>query len=191
MNSKETIFTFLGIDYKPQAERGPEKSPRERRPALRPKRSQEEQIVVWIGVIAQLVRTRNDQVLRESDLPYPQFVLLLHFCHDPDREWTVSGLARAFQRNQPGITKTVRQLLGRGLLRARKDPKDARVKKLRVTARGIRARDAAMAQLAPEFAGDFKGWKRSEVSELHRLVGRLKDHLDEQRDDPGAAPRRG
>ena len=49
-------------------------------------------IVVWIGVIAQLVRTRNNRILRETDLPYPQFVLLLHFCHDPDREWTASSL---------------------------------------------------------------------------------------------------
>jgi hypothetical protein len=46
-------------------------------------------------------RTRNNQLLRDAGLTYPQFVLLLHFCHDPDREWTVGTLARAFQRNQP------------------------------------------------------------------------------------------
>lgn len=153
-------------------------------PALRPKRSKEEQIIVWAGVIAQLVRTRNDQILRETDLPYPQFVLLLHFCHDPDREWTVSSLARAFQRNQPGITKTVRKLLERGYLRSRRDETDARVKQLRVTAKGIRARDAAMALLTPTFADDFRSWKRSEVAELHRLIERLKNHLDAQRDEP-------
>jgi len=141
---------------------------------------------VWMGVIAQLARTRNNQILRESDLPYPQFVLLLHFCHDPDRDWTVSSLARAFQRKQPGITKTVRQLLDRGFLRTRTDETDARVKLLRVSARGIRARDAAMTRLAPAFAEDFRSWKRSEVSELHRLVERLKNHLDEERDGAGS-----
>lgn len=154
---------------------------------MRPKRSKEEQILVWIGVIAQLSRTRNNQILRETDLPYPQFVLLLHFCHDPDREWTVSSLARAFQRNQPGITKTVRQLLDRRFLRTRPDETDARVKKLRVTPRGIRARDTAVARLAPAFADDFRSWKRAEVSELHRLIERLKNQLDEQRDDASAA----
>ncbi|MCP5067676.1 MAG: winged helix-turn-helix transcriptional regulator [bacterium] len=132
-------------------------------------------------MIAQLVRTRNNQILHGTDLPYPQFVLLLHFCHDPEREWTVSSLARAFQRKQPGITKTVRQLLDRGFLRSRPDRTDARVKNLRVTARGIRARDAAMVALAPALADDFGNWKRSEISELHRLVERLKEHLDEQR----------
>lgn len=154
---------------------------------LRPKRSKEEQILVWIGVIAQLVRTRNSKILHGTDLPYPQFLLLLHFCHDPQREWTVSSLARAFQRKQPGITKTVRQLLERGLLRARPDSTDARVKNLRVTPRGIRARDAAMVGLAPAFADDFQNLKRSEIAELHRLVERLKNHLDEQRNEGDAA----
>ena len=161
------------------------KRSRERRPTLRPKRRKEEQILVWIGVIAQLGRTRNNRILRETDLPYPHFVLLLHFCHEPDREWTVSSLARAFQRKQPGITKNVRQLLDRGFLRVRPDPTDARVKKLRVTPRGIRARDGAMARLAPAFSDDFGSWKQSEISELHRLVERLKDHLDQQRDEAG------
>ncbi len=134
-------------------------------------------------MIAQLVRTRNQQILRETELPHPQFVLLLHFCHDPDRSWTVSSLARAFQRNQPGITKTVRQLLDRGFLRACPDESDARIKRLRVTARGIRVRDAAMARLVPAHTDDFRGWKRSEVSELHRLIERLKNQLDQQRDE--------
>jgi len=138
-------------------------------------------------VIAQLARTRNDQILHDTGLPYPQFVLLLHFCHDPEREWTVSGLARAFQRKQPGITKTVRQLVDGGFLRTRPDEMDARVKHLKVTARGIRARDAAMARLAPAFADDFQNWKRSEVAEFHQLVERLKNHLDEQRDDGAVA----
>ncbi|MCP5060729.1 MAG: winged helix-turn-helix transcriptional regulator [bacterium] len=138
-------------------------------------------------MIAQLVRSRNSQIVQETDLPYPQFVLLLHFCHDPEREWTVSSLARAFQRKQPGITKTVRQLLDGGFLRTRPDKMDARVKHLRVTPRGIRARDAAMARLAPVFADDFRSWKQSEVSELHRLLERLKNHLDEQRDEPNVS----
>ena len=151
----------------------------------------EEQVIVWIGVIAQLVRTRNNRVLRSTDLPYPQFVLLLHFCHDPTRTWTVSGLARAFQRKQPGISKTVRQLLDRGFLRARRGETDARVTNLRVTPRGIRARDAAMARLAPALGDDFRSWKRSELSELHRLIERLKNQLDQERDEEPAPPQGG
>ena len=151
---------------------------------MRPRRPKEEQIVVWIGVIAQLVRTRNNQTLRHTSLPHPQFVLLLHFCHDPDREWTVSSLADAFQSNQPGITKTVKKLLERRYLSSRRDAEDARVRKLRVTKRGIRARNNAIAMLGPDLAEAFRGWKSSEVSEFHRLLELLKNHLDAHRNDP-------
>jgi DNA-binding MarR family transcriptional regulator len=149
---------------------------------LRPKRPKEEQIVTWVGVIAQLIRARNNQILSGSELSYPQFVVLIHFCHDPDREWTVTSLASAFQTNQPGITKTVQKLLRGGHLEARTDPIDGRVKHLRVTRRGIRARNEAVAKLAPDLRQFFEPWKRSEVAELHRLLERLKNQLDESRD---------
>ena len=148
---------------------------------MRPSRSEEEQIVVWVGVIAQLTRTRINQILGQTSLPYPQFVLLLHFCHDPGREWTVSSLADAFQTNQPGITKTVKKLIERRYLSARPDPRDARVRRLRVTKSGIRARNQAIARMGPDLAEAFRGWKRSDVSALHRHLERLKDHLDANR----------
>lgn len=150
---------------------------------MRPKRSQEEQILVWSGVIAQLTRTRINRVLREIELSYPQFALLLHFSHDPGLEWTVTSLARAFQTEQPGITKAVKQLLDRGYLAARADQADARVRHLRMTAKGAQARVKAVARLAPNVAGAFAGWKRSEIAELHRLLERLKNYLDEHRDE--------
>ena len=145
------------------------------------RRSREEQIVTWIGVIAQLVRTRNNQILVESDLSYPQFVMLLHFCHDPDREWTVTSLASAFQTNQPGVTKTVQKLLKNRYLEARVDEGDGRIKHLRVTGRGLRARDEAVAMLAPDLSQFFESWKPSEIAELHRLLERLKNQLDQSR----------
>jgi len=148
---------------------------------LRPRRPEEEEIVVWIGVLAQLARTRSNQILGQTNLPYPQFVLLLHFCHDPDREWTVSSLADAFQTNQPGITKTVKKLLERRYLSSRPDAQDARVRKLRVTKSGIRARNNAVSRMGPDLAEAFRSWKRSEISELHRLLERLKNYLDADR----------
>jgi DNA-binding MarR family transcriptional regulator len=148
---------------------------------LRPRRPEEEQILVWIGVIAQLTRTRVNQLLGETNLPYPQFVLLLHFCHDPKREWTVSSLADAFQTNQPGITKTVKKLIERRYLSVRPDARDARVRRLRVTKSGIRARNQAIARMGPDLAEAFQSWKRSDISTLHRQLERLKSYLDENR----------
>jgi len=149
---------------------------------MRPARPEEEEIVIWCGVVAQLVRTRSNRILREAELPYPLFVLLRHFCHDPTREWTVTGLASAFETPQPGMTKKVAQLLARGLLASRRDADDARSQLLRVTPEGQRLRDELQSRLEPDQRIYFRGWKRSEISELHRHLRRLKTHLDEARD---------
>ena len=148
---------------------------------MRPKRPQEEEILIWCGVVTQLVRTRANRILRDAELPYPLFVLLRHFCHDPDREWTVTQLAAAFEVNQPGMTKQVKRLLELGLLASRPDPGDGRVRWLRVTRRGVRLRDAMVGRLEPDRQDVFRGWTRGEVAELHRLLFRLKSWLDDNR----------
>lgn len=150
---------------------------------MRPKRPQEEQILVWCGVVTQLVRTRANRILRDAELPYPLFILLRHFCHDPDREWTVTQLAAAFETNQPGMTKKVKRLLDRGLLASRPDAEDGRVRWLRVTPRGVRLRDAMVRRLAPDQMSFFAGWKRGEIAELHGHLERLKTWLDDHRDE--------
>ena len=112
---------------------------------MRANSSEEEQIAISVGVIAQLVETRSQRILSKTRLPYAQFVLLLHFCHEPERECTVSSLADAFQTDQSRISKTVRRLLDRGYVAVRPDPDDGRVKRLRVTRKGIQARDRSVA----------------------------------------------
>ncbi|MEM7413611.1 MAG: MarR family winged helix-turn-helix transcriptional regulator [Myxococcota bacterium] len=154
---------------------------------MRPKRPQEEQILVWCGVVAQLNRTRANRILADEPLPYPLFVLLRHFCHDPDREWTVGQLTRAFETGQPGMTKKVKKLLDLGLLESRPDPRDGRVRWLRVNRAGVRLRDRMSGRLAPDQKTIFSGWKRSDVAELHRLLDRLRTELDADRDRPGAS----
>jgi DNA-binding MarR family transcriptional regulator len=150
---------------------------------VRPERPKEEQILVWCGVVAQLVRTRANRTLADAEVPYPLFVLLRHFCHDPDRDWTVTQLAAAFETPQPGMSKKVQVLLDQGLLAARPDARDARVRWLRVTKKGTRLRDRLVARLEPDQKRFFHGWKTAEIEELHRGLERLKTHLDEQRED--------
>lgn len=149
----------------------------------RPRRPPEEEILIWSGVVAQLVRTRNNRILADSELPYPQFVMLRHFCHDPDREWTVSQLADAFETPQPGVSKTVRKLVERRLLRERSDALDARRNWLHVTPKGVRVRNDAVSRLAPDQRGVFAAWPRRDVAELRRLLLRLKTQLDESREE--------
>ena len=149
---------------------------------MRPNRPHEEEILLWCGVIAQLVRTRANRILQTDEIPYPLFTLLRHFCHDPDREWTVSSLATAFETPQPGMTKKVQRLVDLGLLKTRVDAADARVRWLRVSRRGILLRDKMVGQITPDQRQFFEGWKKNEVRELHRLLKRLKTSLDEDRD---------
>jgi len=150
---------------------------------MRPTRPKEEQILVWCGVVAQLSRTRTNRILGRTELQYPLFVLLQHFCHDPDREWTIGQLTAAFETGQSGMTKKVQKLLTRSLLASRDDPDDARVRWLRVTRKGVWLRDKLVARLEPDRKTLFANWKRTEVAELHRLLDRLRTELDERRDD--------
>ena len=160
---------------------------------MRPARPKEEQILVWCGVVAQLTRTRANRILRDAELPYPLFVLLRHFCHDPDREWTVTSLTAAFETEQPGMTKKVQKLLRRGLLASRADPEDRRRRWLRVTPAGVRLRDRLVKRLEPDREHVFRGWSRAEIAALHRSLDRLRTRLDEEREPvlPPAGSRRG
>jgi len=162
---------------------------------VRPERPQEEQILLWCGVVAQLQRTRANRILDGQPLPYPLFVLLRHFCHDPEREWTVGQLAAAFETGQPGMTKRVRKLLDLGLLASRDDPDDARRRWLRVTSLGVELRDELVGLLAPDQAKVFEGWEPAEIDALHRGLDRLRRALDDDREPvvpaDGDAPRTG
>lgn len=137
---------------------------------------------MWCGVVAQLTRTRANRTLRDAELPYPLFVLLRHFCHDPAREWTVSQLTAAFETEQPGMTKKVQKLRRLGLLSSRRDDADRRQRWLRVTPAGVRLRNKLVKRLEPDRDHIFRGWSRAEVKALHSSLDRLRMQLDRDRD---------
>ncbi|MEK9970221.1 MAG: MarR family transcriptional regulator, partial [Ferrovibrio sp.] len=109
-------------------------------------------IVNWIGIIDQLATTRGNRVLRDHDLPLPQFIMLNHFSHWPDEGKTTGGIARAMQQLPPAVTKTTQKLIAKGYLREEPSPEDARSKLLFLTARGRTAHGKAIAALLPDLA---------------------------------------
>ena len=147
----------------------------------RSERSAEEEILLFCGIIAQLSRSRASHHLASHDLPFPLFVLLRHFCHDPEREWTIGQLAAAFEVQQPGMTKQVRKLLDLKLLRARPDNSDKRIRWLSVTEAGQQLRDELLATLAPDQKAIFATWSATDLADLQRLLGKLKSWLDDNR----------
>ena len=138
-------------------------------------------ILTWIGIIEQLSRTSANRTMTEIGLPWPQFVLLNHFSHRPDEGKTVTGVARAMQQLQPATTKTLKAMVGAGLLRVEPDSKDGRIKLHFLTALGRERHGEAISRIAPMVQTLFEGWSQDEMSALFEQLDRLKIFLDENR----------
>ena len=139
-------------------------------------------IVNWIGIIDQLASTEANQVLRPLGLQLPQFVLLNHFSHRPDETRTVTGVARALQQPQPGVTKNVQKLVAKGWLRERTNGGDGRSKLLVLTPAGLAKHRAAVAALTPSLARAFDDWSERDQRLLFTMLDRLKLWFDRERD---------
>ena len=140
------------------------------------------QILIWIGVANQLMTTRFDRLMNESNLPLPQFTMLNHFSRDPQQRYTITQLASAFQANQPAMTKTVQHLLEKGYLDFQVSQEDKRVKFHSITAAGLTAHQQAIAHIEPDAQLIFAEWSSAEIETLHESMFRLKNWLDDRRD---------
>lgn len=139
-------------------------------------------IVNYIGIIDQLASTQANRALKAHGLALPQFVLLNHFSHRPDEPKTITGMARALQQPQPGLTKTVQKLVAKGWLSERTNGKDGRSKLLVITARGIAKHRTAVAALTPKLAEAFGDWPEKDQQTLFSQLDRLKQWFDRDRD---------
>ncbi len=137
--------------------------------------------MIWVGVIAQLNRSRANRQLATAKLPHPLFVLLRHFAHDPSREWTISELSRAFQTEQPGMSKRVNKLASLALLDSRPDMHDRRMKWFSLNERGLALLEELSTDIRELDKSAFEGWTQQEISNLHASLYRLKEHLDDNR----------
>lgn len=138
-------------------------------------------IINWIAIIDQLVGTQANRLLKPLGLALPQFVMLNHFSHRPSEGKTVSGIARALQQPQPGVTKTVQKLLAKRWLREEVHPEDGRSKVLFVTAAGLAKHNAAIAVFGRELGPAFSDWTRQELESLFAQLDRLKIWFDAHR----------
>ncbi|MHA1535953.1 MAG: MarR family winged helix-turn-helix transcriptional regulator [Alphaproteobacteria bacterium] len=142
------------------------------------------QILTWVGVSQQLLVTRINRALKDTDLPFSQFTVLNHFYTRRDQGWTVTRLANAFEMGQPGMTKMARRLVGKGYLRIEPDPGDGRVKFHYLTAKGKAAYEKALGQVAPEAMLIFAEWNAEDLDALHAKLFKLKSWLDDNREGP-------
>jgi DNA-binding MarR family transcriptional regulator len=135
-------------------------------------------ILSWIGIINQLASTRSARALVDINLPFPQFVLLNHFAFRPNEARTISGIASAMQQPQPGITKTVKKLIERRLVRAVPSPDDRRSKRLFITPKGLEMHESAIQTLVRVYRDMFQTLSEADMTELLARLDPLKVWLD-------------
>ncbi len=143
----------------------------------------EVRVVVLLGIVRQLMATREAKLFAGISLSPSQFGVLNHFTHKPKRSWTVTELAEVMEMNQPGITKIVNTLLDRGLLKARTDTEDKRRRHLQISNQGLTLCEEIVGALMPDISHTLASWEDAELSQMHQHMEKLMHWLDEHRDD--------
>ena len=139
-------------------------------------------IALSLGILSQLYTTRMNKLLSEHGFTLSQFSVLSHCIRQSNEHWTISRLAKVMELNQPGITKIVQKLLGRGLLVATKDEKDSRRKYLEVTPEGLTELQSVYKSLAPDVTVWFTEWDAQRMTEFNERLKELNAWLDKNRD---------
>jgi DNA-binding MarR family transcriptional regulator len=138
-------------------------------------------MTVLLGIIQQLMTTRQNRLFEGKKLTLSQFGVLNHFTHEPDKRWTVTDLAEVMEMNQPGITKIVTLLINKGLLSSTPDVKDKRKRYLKITSKGERLCDETFRSLLPEISRVFSEWDDRSLKQFHQHLEKLMGWLDSNR----------
>jgi DNA-binding MarR family transcriptional regulator len=133
-----------------------------------------------IGIIAQLSRVELERAAGDT-LSGAGFGVLNHLARLPG-VWAPARLARAFQVTKGAMTNTLQRLDALGYVKIVGDPEDGRAKHVTITAKGLKARDAALARLTPALADLTRTIGAASLDALLPDLARLRAHLDAARD---------
>ena len=150
---------------------------------LNPREQTEVRMTVLLGIIQQLMTTRQNRLFAGRELSLSQFALLNHFTHEPERSWTVTELAEVMEMNQPGITKIVTVFLDKGLLQSTQDKTDKRKRYLTISKKGLTLCTETFQSLLPEISQVFSEWDERSLKQFHKQLEKLMLWLDEHRHD--------
>ena len=148
---------------------------------LKPREQTQVRMTVLLGIIQQLMTTRQNRLFEGKKLTLSQFGVLNHFTHEPDRSWTVTDLAEVMEMNQPGITKIVTLLINEGLLSSTPDLVDKRKRFLKITRQGKLLCDDTFRSLLPEISQVFGEWDDRSLKQFHQHLETLMGWLDSNR----------
>ena len=134
-----------------------------------------------IGIIAQLSRTRFEQVLPEG-MKLAHFGVLNHFVR-LDRDSTPARLASAFQVTRGAMTNTLQRLESQSYVLITPDPSDGRGKRVSITEAGRKAHARAVAALGPDMATVQAELGAEPFTALIPGLEAIRIWLDEQRNE--------
>ena len=138
-------------------------------------------MTVLLGIIKQLMTTRQNRQFEGKELTLSQFGLLNHFTHVPDRSWTITDLANVMEMNQPGITKIVTILVDKKLLSSTLDKCDKRKRYLKITPKGLELCADTFKSLLPEISDVFGDWDDGSLKQFDKQLEKLMAWLDANR----------
>lgn len=133
-----------------------------------------------IGIIEQLSRNAFERVLQEG-LSLAGFSVLNHFVRLELKSSTPTELASAFQVTKGAMTNSLSRLEGLGFVSVNVNPKDGRGKIIRITSKGIKARNQSIQAIVPMLAmigGSIPG---KEAADALPFLKKLRIFLDENR----------
>ena len=135
-----------------------------------------------IGIIQQLLTTRQAKHFANLELSYSQFTVLKHFSNNPERQSTITELAEVMEMNQPGITKVVSKLIDKKLLSSESDRQDARKKHLKITRQGLSLCEKTIKSLIPDISNMLASWDDKQLVDMQIHIEKLMRWLDNNRE---------
>jgi len=133
-----------------------------------------------IGIIEQLSRNSFERVLQEG-LSLAGFSVLNHFVRLELKSSTPTELASAFQVTKGAMTNTLSRLEALGFVSVGINPKDGRGKIIRITSKGVKARNQSIEAIMPTLATIGDALPGKEAANALPLLKKLRIFLDENR----------
>ena len=122
-----------------------------------------------LAIAYQQLSARLNRQLEPMGLNMTQISLLTHLVRT-QREESVLSLSQTMHMNQPGVTKAIQALEGRGWVVKNKSASDARVSLLIVTSAGKAQLEQAQQACLPVLAQAFGGLELDQLTQLISLL---------------------
>lgn len=132
-----------------------------------------------IGIIAQLSGNAFEKVMT-SGMTLPQFSVLNHLVRLGGNR-TPLAIARSMQVTKGTMTNTLGHLERAGHIVVRPDKRDGRSKRVDITEKGRKAREEAIAAMAPELAWLAERIRVDDIEAALPLLEQVRKLLDERR----------